>query len=356
MQSPQASASHFRAAVTTIARTAWRGLCLLAVVVLLGEPIAAADEPKASEEQASKVEPTGEVTIMEQTSVGDASVEAAAPGWLYPKAIASRPLTMNQYMIRGSFIVNVKRAVYDRQTGTWAGRPLASIDLGAAFAVFDNLEVGVSGHRIGSPSSNAGQALFPIVVSPDARFGDMPLYVRYSFLRRRYLEMAGDLVLLVPTGTNLALTVGLPMRIRARAPVTIDTGLQAVVLSNGAGMNVDVPVKATYSITPSAFLFGESGFSFQNLARNLTGGSYDDSSLAFPVARNQVLVPVVIGGGYTHVAKNRVMLDIFAQLGWQPLVYLNAPSGVDVVPVRDSWVLAVGVTIQTSPVLQEGDP
>jgi hypothetical protein len=337
------------------ARSAWRGSCALAIVLGLVASIAKADEPRANEEQVSNVAPTEEDTIVEQTSVGQAVVETAAPGWRYPKAIASRPLTMNQFMIRGTFIVDVKRAVYDRETGMMAGKPLVSIDLGAAFAVFDNLEVGVSGHRIGSPPANAGQDMFPIVVSPAGRFGDMPLYVRYSFLRRSYLEMASDLVLLIPTGTNLSLTVGLPMRIRARTPVTVDTGVQAVVLSNGAGMNVDAPVKATYSITASGFLFGESGFSFQNLARNLTGGSYNDSNLAFPVARNQVLVPMIVGGGYTHVLKNLVMLDIFAQVGWRPLVYLNPPSGVDVVPVADSWVLAVGVAIHTSPVLQEGD-
>jgi hypothetical protein len=65
---------------------------------------------------------------------------------------------------------------------------------------------------------------------------------------------------------------------------------------------------------------------------------------------------MIVGGGYTHVLKNLVMLDIFAQFGWRPLVYLNPPSGVDFVPVAQSWVLAVGVAIHTSPILQRGDP
>jgi len=329
-----------------------RGPLTFALGLGLVTAVAAADEDAA--EEAQPVKPETE-TIVEQTSVGEAVTVTAAPGWRYPKAIASRPLTMEPFMIRGSFIVHVKRAASDRETGMLASKPLVAIDLGWAFGVRENLEVGVSGHRIGSPSANAGQALFPIVVSPEGGFGDMPLYVRYSFLQRDYLEMAGDLVLLLPTGTNLALTLGLPMRIRARAPVTVDTGAQVVVLSNGAGLNVDLPVKATYSVTPSGFLFGESGFSFQNLARNVTGGSFDDGSLAFPVARNQVLVPLIIGGGYSHVLKNIVMLDVFAQVGWNPFVYLNPPTGIDVVPVADSWVLAVGVVIHTSPVLHEGE-
>jgi hypothetical protein len=293
--------------------------------------------------------------IIEETSVGEAVAETAAPGWTYPKAYASRPLTMNKFMIRGTFSVDTKRAIIDRSTGEQEGKPLVSIDLGAAFSVSDNLEVGVSNYRLGSSPANAAQGIFPIVVSPTGGFGDMPLYVRYSFMRKNYVEMAADFVLLVPSWTNLSATFGLPVRIRARGPVTVDTGTEFVILSNGAGLNVEVPVKATFNITPAGFIFGDSGFSFQNIARNLTGGSYYDTSLAFPVARNQVFVPLGVGGGYTHVVKNMVMIDVFARFGWNPFVYVNPPSGVNTLPATDSWVLSVGATIHTSPVLHESD-
>jgi hypothetical protein len=293
--------------------------------------------------------------IIEETSVGEAVAETAAPGWTYPKAYASRPLTMNKFMIRGTFSVDTKRAIIDRSTGAQEGKPLVSIDLGVAFSIFDNLEVGVSNYRLGSSPANAAQGIFPIVVSPTGSFGDMPLYVRYSFMRKNYVEMAADFVLLVPSWTNLSATFGLPVRIRARGPVTVDTGTEFVILSNGAGLNVEVPVKATFNITPAGFIFGDSGFSFQNIARNLTGGSYFDTSLAFPVARNQVFVPLGVGGGYTHVVKNIVMIDVFARFGWNPFVYVNPPSGVNTLPATDSWVLSVGATIHTSPILHESD-
>jgi hypothetical protein len=293
--------------------------------------------------------------IIEETSVGEAVAETAAPGWTYPKAYASRPLTMNKFMIRGTFSVDTKRAIIDRSTGAQEGKPLVSIDLGVAFSIFDNLEVGVSNYRLGSSPANAAQGIFPIVVSPTGSFGDMPLYVRYSFMRKNYVEMAADFVLLVPSWTNLSATFGLPVRIRARGPVTVDTGTEFVILSNGAGLNVEVPVKATFNITPAGFIFGDSGFSFQNIARNLTGGSYYDTSLAFPVARNQVFVPLGVGGGYTHVVKNIVMIDVFARFGWNPFVYVNPPSGVNTLPATDSWVLSVGATIHTSPILHESD-
>ncbi len=294
--------------------------------------------------------------IIEDTAMGEAITETAAPGWPYPKAYASRPLTMNEYMIRGTFFVDVKRAIVNRSSTVQADTPLISIDMGAAFSPLENLEVGVSNYRVASTPPNAGQGMFPIVVQPTGGFGDMPLYVRYSFLRKDYVEMAADFVFLIPSWTNLSATFGLPMRIRVRDSVSIDTGTALVILANGIGLNVEVPLKATYNIRPAGFLFADSGFSFQNLARNVRSGSYYDSNLAFPVATNQVFIPLGAGGGYTHVIKDIVMLDAFARFGWNPLAYLNAPSGIDKVPVRESWMLTVGIVLHTSPILHQSKP
>jgi hypothetical protein len=328
-----------------------RWLLAPALVLAFGVLDAQAQDktPKADPE-----EPVREA-IIEETSRGEAIAETAAPGWHYPKAYASRPLAMNKYMIRGTFSVDLKRAVIDPSTGTRSSRPLVSLDFGAAFSPLENLEVGVTSYRLGSTGPVAGQAMFPIVVAPRGSFGDMPVYVRYSFMRKDYVEMAADFVLSIPSWTNLSATLGLPVRIRVRDTVSIDTGTELVVLSNGAGLNVELPFKFTYSPRPAGFIFADSGFSFQNLARNLTGGSYNDTNLAFPVARNQVFVPLAVGGGYTHVIKDIVMLDIFARFGWNPFVYINPPSGtnIGVVPARESWVLSVGVLIHTSPILHE---
>jgi hypothetical protein len=324
----------------------------LGLLMLLGLTSASV---RAEDENVGNPEPVEREALIEQTSVGDAVTETAAPGWHYPKAYAARPLTMNKFMIRGTMLVDVKRAVPNNTTGKASGAPLISIDLGAAFSVFDNLEVGVSNYRLGSSNPITGQGIFPIVVAPKGSFGDMPLYVRYSFMRKDYVEMAADFVLSIPSWTNLAATFGLPTRIRVRDVFTVDTGMEMVILSNGAGLNVEVPLKATYNITPAGFIFGDSGFSFQNLARRITGGSFRDSNLAFPVDRNQVLVPLGIGGGYTHVIKKIVMIDVFARFGWNPFVYVNPPSGTNTVPVADAWLLTVGAIIHTSPILHEGD-
>jgi len=327
--------------------TQWR---LLGGVLVLS--LAAVTGSARAQESEAEEPPTREA-LVEQTSQGEAVMETAAPGWPYPKAYAGRPLAMNKYMIRGTFIVNVKRAAIDPSTGTLTSRPLVSIDLGGAFSPLENLEVGVSNYRLGSTGPVAGQAMFPIVVSPVGSFGDMPVYVRYSFMRKDYVEMAADFVLSIPSWTNLAATFGLPTRIRVRGTISIDTGTELKILSNGAGLNVELPFKFSYNPKPAGFIFIDSGFSFQNLARNVTGGSYRDTNLDFPVARNQVLVPLAVGGGYTHVIKDIVMLDVFARVGWNPFVYINPPSGsgIGAVPARDSWVVSAGVLIHTSPIL-----
>jgi hypothetical protein len=253
--------------------------------------------------------------------------------------------------------VGVKRAAIDPNTGEPSDRPLVSIDIGGAFSPLENLELGVSNYRLGSSGPTTGQGLFPIVVSPSGTFGDMPLYVRYSFMRKHYVEMAADFVLLIPTFSNLSVTFGLPTRIRLRDTVSIDTGAEFLILTDGAGLNIELPFKLTYNPKPAGFIFADSGFSFQNLARNITGVSYRDTNLAFPGARNQVFIPLAVGGGYTHVIKDIVMIDVFARFGWNPFIYINPPSGTDtsIVPAADSWTLSVGMLIHTSPILQQTD-
>jgi hypothetical protein len=307
----------------------------------------------AQADQDSEAEPEIREAIIEETSRGEAVSETAAPGWPYPKAIASRPLTMNKYMIRGTFSVDVKRAFVQEGANVLSSRPLVAIDIGGAFSPLENLEVGITNYRLGSSGPVAGQAMFPIVVSPIGAFGDMPIYVRYSFLRKDYVEMAADFVLHIPTWTNLAATFGVPVRIRVRDTITIDTGTELTVLANGAGLNVELPMKFTYNPSPAGFIFADSGFSFQNLARNVLNNSFYDSNLAFPAARNQVFIPLAVGGGYTHVVKDIVMIDVFARFGWNPFVYINPPSGstISAVPARESWLLSVGVLIHTSPIL-----
>lgn len=308
----------------------------------------------AAEEQTDVIE---REALIEETSVGEAIAETAHPGWTYPKAYAQRPLVMDKHMLRGTFSVDVKRLGLQSVGG--AGQTLVALDFGAAFSPLENLEVGISNYRLGSTPPKASQGLFPIIASPSGDFGDIPIYGRYSFMRKDYVEMSLDLVMVLPSNTNFAMTFGVPVRIRARPSVTIDTGMELTVLTKGAGTNIELPVKGTFNITPAGFIFGESGFSFQNLGRNaistVTTSSVPDSNVAFPVAKNQVFMPLAIGGGYTVVVKGKVMIDVFGRFGWNPFAYLNPPTGVDFVPAGDTWFLGVGAIIHTRPLLKTNE-
>ena len=57
------------------------------------------------------------------------------------------------------------------------------------------------------------------------------------------------------------------------------------------------------------------------------------------------------------MAKDLVMIDVFARFGWNPFIYINPPSGTDtsIVPAADSWTLSVGILIHASPILQQTD-
>lgn len=289
--------------------------------------------------------------LVEETSVGEALAETAHPGWTYPKGYAQRPLVIDKHMLRGTFSVDVKRLSFPLSSG--ARQTLVALDFGAAFSPLNNLEVGISNYRLGSTTPKTGQGLFPIIVSPSADFGDIPIYARYSFLRKDYVEIAADFVMVLPSNTNFAVTFGVPVRIRARPSVTIDTGMEFSILTKSPGANIELPVKGTFNITPEGFIFGESGFSFQNLGRNTisttTTSSVPDSNAAFPVAKNQVFMPLGIGGGYTVVIKGKVMMDVFGRFGWNPFVYLNPPTGVEAVPARDTWFMGVGTIVYTRP-------
>lgn len=62
-------------------------------------------------------------------------------------------------------------------------------------------------------------------------------------------------------------------------------------------------------------------------------------------ARNVVELPLFLGGGYTYEGK--VLVDVFAQFGWLPLLTANQPSGLDTFNVGDDWFVTVGTAIHT---------
>ncbi len=283
--------------------------------------------------------------IVQKQSGGEVGLEQAGTNWDYPQAYAARPLTMQKRMLRGTFGINVSKG---QAAG---GKAIVSLDFGAAFSPLDDLEVGISNYRLGARPPLAGQGLFPIIVAPDADFGDMPLYARYTFFNKKKVSMAGDVVFVIPSNTDFAFTLGLPVRVYSRDNLTLDTGAEFTILANDAGLNLNLPIKVTFNISDPIFVFGGSGIEFQNLGRSGYG-----SNVNFPVDNNQVFLPLFFGGGYTMKVKDKVMMDMFAQFGWNPFLYFNPPSGVNVVPAGDAWFLGIGVNVYTRPLGKNKPP
>jgi hypothetical protein len=102
--------------------------------------------------------------------------------WTYPKSYSVRPLTMQKGMIRANGIFTV----WDDGVDTVFG-----MTLGASIAVLDDLELGINNYRTGSSLQQRYEGLIPVIFSPSAGFGNMPLYGRYRFVHREKLDFAG---------------------------------------------------------------------------------------------------------------------------------------------------------------------
>ena len=260
----------------------------------------------------------------------------------FPKAYAARPLVLDKYMFRGTFGINTKKFAPNTDA-------VVSLDFGAAFSPLENLEIGLSNYRTGASPPMPGQGMFPIIVNPEGEFGDITIYGRYQFWEIGPAAFGADLVLNLPSNTEFSMLLGVPVRIRTRDKLTIDTGLNFVILTDNAGLNIELPVKVTFNITDAGFVFGSSGFDFQNLGRDSRAGT---PATAFPVDDNQVWIPLYIGGGYTLGIKDKVLMDFFAQGGFEPFIYLNSPDGIDAVPAGDAWYVGVGVNVTTRPLIK----
>ena len=98
--------------------------------------------------------------------------------------------------------------------------------LGGSIGVLDDLELGINNYRIGSSLQQRYEGLIPVIFSPSAGFGNMPLYGRYRFVHREKLDFAGDLIFVLPVDTAFALEVALPFRIKPNDRLSVDTGLK----------------------------------------------------------------------------------------------------------------------------------
>jgi hypothetical protein len=266
-------------------------------------------------------------------------------GGRYPVRFARRPLVLDEGMVRGDARFT---AGGFRGPGTFS-----ALDLGGAISPVENLELGLSTELTGTVPVRGGVSLVGIIFSPKAQYGDIPVYARYQFAESENALVAVDLVLVLPTNTDFTLTAGLPLRIIELFDLfTIDMTLSARYRHGDRfALYVADPAKNTADFTFSgAAVINATDHGYIEIGGGVglvnVGGRSG--------ARNVVELPFFIGGGYTYEGK--VLVDIFAQFGWLPLMTANGPTGVDTFNVGDDWFVTVGTAIHTKALFGKSKP
>jgi len=226
-------------------------------------------------------------------------------------------------------------------TGTFS-----ALDIGGAVSPIENLELGLSTELTGAVPAPGGISLITVIFSPQASYGDIPVYGRYQFLENETALLAVDLVLVLPAHTDFTMTASLPLRIVELFDLMTMDSAFSIRYRNGdkyaALPGVTNPSKNTADFTFSG-----------GAAVNITNNGYLEIGGGVGIvnvgggdgAKNVWEIPFFIGGGYTYEGK--VLADIFAQFGFQPLMTANAPPGRDTFNVGDDWYVTIGATVHT---------
>lgn len=254
----------------------------------------------------------------------------------YPVRFARRPLVLDEGMVRADGRITVGGVL---GTGTFS-----SLDIGGAVSPIENLELGLSTELTGALPAPGGVGLVSVIFSPKARYGDIPIYARYQFVASDSALLAVDLTLVLPANTDFSLTAGLPLRILElfglftldmNVSITYRNGDKYAALSPNPSKNTaDFAFTggSAISITDHGFIEIGGGLRIANV-----GGGTE--------VKTVIEIPAYLSGGYTYEGK--VLVDIFGQFGWDPLMTANAPPRRDTFNVGDDWYVTVGATVHT---------
>jgi hypothetical protein len=226
----------------------------------------------------------------------------------------------------------------------------SSLDIGGAVSPVENLELGLSTELTGAVPAPGGIGLISAIFPPDASYGDIPVYARYQYAESEVAFAGVDLVLILPANTDLSITAGFPLRVvELFGLFTMDMNIN-IRYRNGDAY-------AAYSADPSKNTadFTFSGASITNITDHgyieIGGGVGLTNVGGGDGAKNVVELPFFLGGGYTYEGK--VLVDIFTQFGWQPLMLANQPPRFDTFNVADNWYVTLGATVHTRPLFHK---
>ena len=309
---------------TPISRAAWM-FCTLSALLCSSGPAHAEDEVAELASIESEV-PAKQEGLKLRATFADG----------YPVRFARRPLVLSEGMVRADGRLTIG--------GVFGPGTFSSLDIGGAVSPIENLEVGLSTELTGAVPAPGGIGLISVIFSPTASYGDIPIYARYQYAQSETALAAVDLVLVVPSNTDFSLTAGIPLRIvELFGLFTMDMNIN-IRYRNGDKYAAFIPNPSKNTAD-----FSFSGASITNITDNgyieIGGGVGLVNVGGGAGAKNVVELPFFIGGGYTY--KGKVLADIFAQFGWQPLMIANGPPNVDTFNVGKTWYVTIGATVHT---------
>ena len=275
----------------------------------------------------------------------------------YDIRYANRDLTLPRGMMRGTFDTVVGRRVED---ASGLGQPfgpvgtVSTMNFGVAISLAQDFELGFSRYRMGSfPSLSVfpgfgfgGEGLITFSLSPEVKFGDIPVYGRFQALDRDVVKLAFDAVFRIPSRTSFGFLFGVPLRFIIQERFTFDTGLEMVVDDNPQGPSVwsmNLPFKFVANATDQLFFELMSGMTFFDLSQTIRTATSGLIQGPF------YLIPLGVRAGYTPEAR-ATMMDVFVDFRF-PSLYGFTTRGSQL--NAETWQVTIGFNVH-SPVLFKG--
>jgi hypothetical protein len=311
------------------------------------------DAPPSEDEARSKDNPDW-VDEVEAPPVGTMKDRASE---VYGIRYANRNLTMPRGMMRGTFDTAVGRRIENPQgaeapfgpTGT-----ISSMNFGVAMSVADKFEIGFSRYRMASfpsvsvyPGFGFGdEGLISFTMSPKAKFGDIPLYLRFEALSTDNVKLGFDAVFRIPVRTEFGFLGGIPMRFIVDERFAFDTALEFTIDNNPQGPSIwslNIPFAFVANATDQLYFKLDSGMNLFDLSQTIKTATSGLLNGPF------YFIPLGATVGYTVPARS-TMMDIFASFRFPALYgFTTRTSAV----TTETWQVTIGLNIY-SPVLFKG--
>lgn len=296
-------------------------LLLIGLLALLPHTVVAQDDMR------SESPPEGESAVVPADSQGSDTPNESA--WTYPKSYSVRPLTTQKGMVRANGIFTVWDDGVDLIYG---------MTLGGSVGVTDDLELGVNNYRIGSSLQDNYEGLVAVVFAPDAGYGDIPVYGRYRFLSRDKLNVAADLIFVIPTNSAFALQTGVPLRIRPNDRLSVDTGIEVRgTFGSAKRADIRIPAIVNYNFSERAFIAAETGVWFVNLGKDFDTATIDSKGIDIPLG---------FRAGGTWKNPDKLLIDLFAGFAFPALIEAGTSRKTVEFGI---WDIFVGVAFYTRP-------